>query len=160
MTQSPDGGTRQGRPGLAETACSCTRLRRTARLITQAYDEALKESGLKITQYAVLANAARAEGLSISDLADRLALERTTLTRNLRPLERDGFIEVTKGSDRRARAVHVTEAGRRLYKATFPKWQAVENRFRDGMGRQGIAHLHALLDTAALNVMERSGGEP
>ncbi|MDH3474180.1 MAG: MarR family transcriptional regulator, partial [Rhodospirillales bacterium] len=65
-------------------------LRRTARRLTQAYDQALRPSGLRLTQFSVLANLTRSGGLSITDLAELLAMERTTLTRNLRPLERAG----------------------------------------------------------------------
>ena len=78
----------------AEMPCTCARLRRTARRLTRAYDRALRPSGLRLTQYSVLANVTRAGGLSITELAERLAMDRTTLTRNLRPLEAAGWVRV------------------------------------------------------------------
>ena len=77
-----------------DTPCTCAHLRRTARRLTQAYDKALRPSGLRLTQYSVIANVVRANGLSVTDLAARLSMDRTTLTRNLRPLEAAGFIRI------------------------------------------------------------------
>ena len=134
---------------LPETPCTCAALRRATRRLTQAYDQALKPSGLRLTQYSVLANVARCEGLSITELAAVLAMDRTTLTRNLRPLERGGLIRVAPGPDQRRRAVGITEAGRRRYEAAVPLWREAERAFRRSMGREEAAVLRALLDSAS-----------
>lgn len=142
-TSGPGGG----KP--PKTACTCGKLRRTARRLTQAYDRALKPAGLRLTQYSVLANAALRPGLSITDLAERMAMDRTTLTRNLRPLERAGWVRVAPGPDRRSRAVEITAAGRGVYERALPLWREAERAFRRGLGRDETAALHDLLDQAA-----------
>ena len=128
--------------------CTCAVLRRTARRVTQAYDRALRPAGIKLTQYSVLANVLHDGGLSITELAERLAMDRTTLTRNLRPMERAGWIEIGAGPDRRRRAVRITAAGRGIFKTAFPLWQAAERGFRRGLGRDTAAQLRHLLNLA------------
>ena len=141
-----------GAPALAETPCTCAALRRTARRLTRAYDRALRPTGLRLTQYSVLANLTRAEGegrgLTVTDLAGRLAMDRTTLTRNLRPLEAAGWLRVSPGPDRRSRAVEITEEGRRVLEEAKPLWQAAERTFRQALGREEAAELRRLLDAA------------
>lgn len=143
-------------PVLLETPCTCAALRRTARRLTRAYDRALRPAGLRLTQYSVLANLVRAAGegrdLTVTDLARRLALDRTTLTRNLRPLEAAGWISIGAGPDRRSRAVEITVEGRRVFEAARPLWQAAERRFRQSLGREDAAELRRLLDAAMWSV--------
>jgi len=135
-----------------ETPCTCAALRRAARRLTRAYDRALRPAGLRLTQYSVLANLARAagegRGLTVTDLARRLAMDRTTLTRNLRPLEAAGWILVAPGPDRRSRAVVLTAEGRRVFEAAQPLWQNAERSFRQRLGREDAAELRRLLDAA------------
>ena len=83
---------RQAKP--PDSPCTCAMARRTARHLTREYDRVLKPAGLKLTQYSVLANLVRNGATSITALAERLAMDRTTMTRNLRPLERAGWIVV------------------------------------------------------------------
>ncbi len=139
-------------PNVPDTPCTCAALRRAARRLTRAYDRALKPAGVRLTQYSVLANLARAAGgaggLSVTDLAWRLAMDRTTLTRNLRPLEAAGWIRVAPGPDRRSRAVILTAEGRRLFEAARPLWQDAERGFRRSLGREDAAELRRLLDAA------------
>jgi DNA-binding MarR family transcriptional regulator len=137
---------------LPETPCTCAALRRTARRLTQAYDRVLKPSGLRLTQYSVLANLSRTGGLSITDLARRLAMDRTTLTRNLRPLDAAGWLRISAGPDRRSRAVEITEAGRRVCERAKPLWQEAESAFRKTMGREQAATLRRMLDAAMTGV--------
>lgn len=135
-----------------EALCSCCSLRRAARRLTQSYDQALRPSGLRVTQYALLAHALHAEGLSVTDLAERMEMDRTTLTRNLRPLEKAGLLRIEAGPDRRSRAVRVTARGRRAYEAAVPLWRAAERAFRRRMGRDEVAALHRLLDQATASL--------
>ncbi len=123
-------------------------LRRASRRVTLAYDQALKPLGLRLTQYSLLASVLRSGGMSITDLADRLAMERTTLTRNLKPLETAGWLRVNAGPDRRSRAVEITETGRVLVEQAFPAWQKAERELRKSMGRDETAALRQLLTTA------------
>lgn len=136
---------------LAETPCTCARLRRTARRLTQAYDQALRPCGLRVTQYMVISNVVRDDGLSVTDLANRLAMDRTTLTRNLRPLEKAGLLRIEAGPDRRSRAVSATDRGRRAHAEAVKLWQEAERTFRRNMGREEAADLARLLDQATLS---------
>ena len=136
---------------LAKTPCTCAMLRRASRRLTQAYDQVLKPTGLKLTQYSVLANVAGAEGRSITALALLLAMDRTTLTRNLRPLEGAGLIRIASGPDRRSRAVEITSAGRQMLEKARPLWRAAERSFRRRMGRKKAESLRCLLDAAAVS---------
>ncbi len=134
--------------------CTCAMLRRTARRVTRIYDRALRPAGVRLTQYSVLANVARSGGLSITELATRLEMERTTLTRNLRPLVRAGWVIVARGSDRRQRSVGLTQAGRQVYETARPLWEAAEARLRENLGEEADA-LRGLLDVT----LERTENE-
>lgn len=128
--------------------CTCAMLRRASRRVTLAYDQALKPMGLRLTQYSLLASVLRSGGMTITDLAEMLAMERTTLTRNLRPLEAAGWLRVKSGPDRRSRAVEITPAGRALVEEAFPRWQAAERGLRKSIGREEAAELRQLLTMA------------
>ncbi len=121
-------------------------VRRVARRLTRDYDRALKPAGLKLTQYSVLANLARSGGLSITALAERLAMDRTTLTRNLRPLEKAGWITVRSGANRRSRSVDITDLGRTTYDRALPLWRQAERSFRRSVGQEQSAELRRLID--------------
>lgn len=120
-------------------------LRRAARAVTQDYDLALRPAGLKLSQYSVLANVARQGGQTITQLAARMALDRTTLTRNLRPMVKSGWIRLAAGGDRRAQAVHLTAQGAAILKHARPMWRRAERDFRERMGAQRMEDLKDLL---------------
>ena len=124
----------QNRRTTDELPCSCALVRRAARRLTQAYDAALRPIGLKLTQYSVLANVAQAGGLSITDLAERLAMDRTTLTRNLKPLLSQGLLRMNAGEDRRQRLIAVTDEGREALSKALPLWRGVQTRMTRGLG--------------------------
>ena len=125
--------------------CSCASLRRLTRRVTQYYDQALRPSGLRVTQYSILVHIAHGEGLSLTDLASRLDMDRTTLTRNLRPLESEGWIALTEGPNRRSRSVRLTAAGEGRLKLAEPLWRAAEASFRRTVGQEEAAQLRRLV---------------
>ena len=129
-----------------DTPCTCAMLRRTARRVTRTYDRALRPCGLRLNQFSILANVARDGGLSISALAGVLEMERTTLTRNLRPLVRSGWVLIASSKDRRRRSVGLTQSGRALYERAVPLWREAERQLREGLGGDETARLHDLLD--------------
>jgi len=133
----------------AEMRCTCAVLRRATRRLTQFYDDAMKPTGLKLTQYSVLSNLAQVENPSITDLAERLMMDRTTLTRNLGPLEKAGWIRVGRGGDARSRAVMLTEEGRRTLEAARPVWRETEIAVRERLGSDGGRSLRRLLADAS-----------
>jgi DNA-binding MarR family transcriptional regulator len=118
--------------------CTCLRARRAARSLTKAYDELLRPLALEVAQLGVLAAVAHfgEGGAQIGSLADVLGLDRTTLTRNLVPLEKAGLVRVARSpTDARARIVLLTRAGERGIEEAFPLWQKAQERVHDAFGK-------------------------
>lgn len=126
--------------------CTCFRLRKLTRAMSRLYDHHLAEAGLKTTQYSVLVNAVRA-ALPVAEMADRLGMERTTLTRNLRPLIDAGWITLEQGADTRQRIVTITAAGRAKVDQAYVAWRRAQLEFEKLMGRDAVVALHQQLDT-------------
>ncbi|WP_245513441.1 MarR family winged helix-turn-helix transcriptional regulator [Enterovirga rhinocerotis] len=110
-----------------ESPCTCTTLRRLTRMVTTAYDETMKPSGLRVTQFSVLRTLARLGPLSVTRLAAEAGLDRSTMGRNLDPLEREGFVRITVGeADHRERVATLTEAGEEAIVQATPFWDAAQ----------------------------------
>tara|TARA_R110002072_G_scaffold36996_1_gene108557 strand:- start:257 stop:700 length:444 start_codon:yes stop_codon:yes gene_type:complete len=119
----------------ATPACICLRFRKAARRVSQIYDQHLEPYGLTITQYGLLGHIHRFEGIGVGALADKLVMDPTTLTRNLRPLERKGFVLMTPDEDdRRSRNLNLTTSGRRILDAARPGWRAAQEKIRTVLG--------------------------
>lgn len=130
----------------ARSACACLNLRMAARALTQMYDAHLAASGLKATQFSILSAIGLAGPLPLSRLAALLVMDRTTLTRNLGPLERDGLIAVGRDrQDRRRREAELTAKGRARLGLAFPLWQEAQRRFLERFGRERWRELRATL---------------
>ena len=139
---------KQTTPALDSSECNCLALRQAARHVSQIYDGYLAAEGLKTTQYSILAKLNRLGPLSINELAKSMVMDRTTLGRNLRPLERSGLISLeVDPADRRSRRLVVTERGRALLEQARPAWQAAQLQFEKSFGRDESAALRALLRT-------------
>jgi DNA-binding MarR family transcriptional regulator len=110
--------------------------RRATRLITQYYDKALAPAGLRSTQYSLLSLLAMMGEAPMQEVAYVLALDRTTLTRNLNPLLRKGLVKVTVGSDRRARPLALTAKGKSALEKALPFWQAAQARIVNEIGAE------------------------
>jgi DNA-binding MarR family transcriptional regulator len=125
-------------PALSDISatCVCFHLRRSARAITQFYDHVLAPSGLRATQYSLLTVVGRTGGLPCTNLAEVLGMDRTTLTRNLGPLERDGLVKTETGVDRRVRLVKLTRLGERKLEGAEPLWARAHNRIISGIGEK------------------------
>jgi DNA-binding MarR family transcriptional regulator len=125
-----------GRAELTEVAagCACRNLRRTARAVTQLYDETLRPSGLRITQFTLLVAVGLSEPVPITRLADALDLDRTTLARDLKPLTEQGLVQIAAGEDRRMRVVRLTSQGRQAIGRAYPLWQRAQARIVEGSG--------------------------
>ena len=128
--------------------CVCVTLRRAARAFSQIYDDALAPSGLRITQFSLLRAIARLEPVSIGELAAEQALDRTTLSRNLTPLERDGFVEQAPGLDRRVSEVRITSAGHAAIERALPLWKQTQKKIRQEFSDESLAQLQTLKDKA------------
>jgi DNA-binding MarR family transcriptional regulator len=121
---------------LAEVAagCACRNLRRTTRAVTQLYEQTLRPSGLRITQFTLLVAVGLSEPVPITRLADALSLDRTTLARDLKPLTKQGLVKITAGADRRMRKVRLTRKGREAIGRAYPLWQQAQARILEGSG--------------------------
>lgn len=130
--------------------CHCYALRRASRHVSQLYDQYLASHGLTISQYALVARLSRGGPRSIHDFARELGMDRTTLTRNLKPLERDGLLTLTVDvQDRRSRQVTVTERGRDRIQQATPAWEEAQRHFEQAFGSSQAATLRTLLHTVA-----------
>jgi DNA-binding MarR family transcriptional regulator len=107
--------------------CHCLAARRTARAITRLYEEKLRPHGLRATQFSILAALSLKGPTPVSELAELLGLERTSLTRSAAVLERDGWVAAARSEDARERPLRVTAEGRRKIEAAFPAWQEAQD---------------------------------
>lgn len=130
---------------MIHTKCACTRVRRAARALTDAYDGALKPLGLKVTQFSLLRTVARMEGPSLTALAEEMALERSTLGRNVAVLERQGLVQLFGGFDLRERTVSLTPRAAKLLERAIPLWDKAQKRVERSLGTQGVSTLFDLL---------------
>lgn len=116
-------------------SCVCTRLRAAARVVERRYDEILRPAGLNASQLGILAAIDAAPMASIAALSKQLRIDRTTLSRNLRPLERAGLVKLGAEGWKRSRTVEVTHAGSERLKAATSLWQAAQDGFLGRFGR-------------------------
>jgi len=130
-----------------ETPCACSTLRRATRAVTAMYDAALAPSGLRITQFSVLVVLGRLGPLPVTRLAAEVALDRSTMGRNLDPLERRGLVRIKVGDvDQRERVAHLTAAGERAIEAARPYWRAAQERIATLVPPSAIRSLADQLD--------------
>jgi DNA-binding MarR family transcriptional regulator len=106
--------------------CVCGNLRMAARAVTGVYDRHLQGAGVSASQMAVLWAVANARGLGVKDLAERISMDETTMIRNLRGLERLGWVVLTVGGDRRRRLPSLSEEGRAVFARALPLWKLAQ----------------------------------
>jgi DNA-binding MarR family transcriptional regulator len=107
--------------------CVCTAARRRSRDLTRVFEKAMRGSGIRGTQFTLLGTLVQTGPIATTRLADLQGLERTTLTRNLRLLVRDGFVRIDEGEDRRVRKVAITPAGEEAARRAFPFWKKAQD---------------------------------
>ncbi len=140
---------------LAASECTALRLRRATRVIAAVYDELMSETGLRSTQLSVLNAISLAKAPSVSRLAELLELDRTTLTRNLAPLEREGLIKAVQShDDGRVRIVRLTPKGERALARALPLWGRAQARVVAALGQRDWRALMARLAEATLLVSQ------
>jgi DNA-binding MarR family transcriptional regulator len=126
--------------------CNCFVVRAAARHVTQAYDQLLAPAGLRTTQFSILAKLKRLGPLTINGLAKEMVMDRTTLGRNILPLERDGLIKIdATASDRRTKQLHLTKAGERRLQVAHERWSEAQTRFETTFGPRRAAELRKIL---------------
>ena len=128
------------------STCACHKTRMAMRSVTRAYDEALRPLGLRATQLLLLVAIAAEGAMSISALADTIGMDRSTLTRNVQPLEEEGLIQRGGEGWRRSRALKVTSEGRALMSKAIRLWESAQENLRRKLGQKDWATVHASLD--------------
>lgn len=141
--------------------CVCTAMRMATRSVIRLYDQALAPAGLRQTGYTLLSRLAEDGPLAVGELAARLAMDRTTCTRELAPLLAAGWVESTPGQDRRRREVSLTPAGKAKRAEAYPRWLQVQDEVTAAFGPTDVSGLleevHRLRATlATLNEQARS----
>ena len=126
--------------------CTNLKLRQLSRVMTRHYDGYVAPTGLKNTQYSLLSHVVLLGPIRPSDLAQRMRLEASTLTRNLQPLLAQGWLRLGAGEDARSRLVEATEAGRAKRAEGQRAWKQAQLALNAQLGSERVAALHALLD--------------
>ncbi len=132
--------------------CACFNTRKASRAVTRFYDEILAPSGLKATHFTMLGAISISGPTRMSELADMLALDKTTLTRNLKLLEAGGLITVAAGADRRVRIVSLTRAGADAVDRALPRWREAQRRMVEHLGEARWRRLVA--DLAEIDALD------
>jgi DNA-binding MarR family transcriptional regulator len=129
-----------------EDLCHCLALRQATRVVTNGYDAALAPVDLRVTQFSMLLTLSTRGPLTMNQLASALVLDRTTLTRNLKPLERDALLSIGPGEhDQRERRIALTALGRDKLAEALPYWRDAQQAFERGIGALSTDELRALL---------------
>ena len=116
------------------SACTCFNTRKLTRVITQIFDDAFKEIEFRSTQFNPLVMIFARGPVTVNKLSEYLVTDRTTLGRNLKPLQRDGLIDIKQGLDKREKLISITEKGKKLLTKAFPVWQETQKKILEQIG--------------------------
>ncbi len=136
-------------------ACACANLRRTTRVVTRIFDAALAPSGLKCTQFTLLVTARLVGEKTVNGLAEKMVMDRTTLSRNLKPLVRAGLLENIPGEDNRTRLIRISAEGKRALHQAYPMWATAQEEV---VGALGSERFEALLGDVSRTTILAVGG--
>jgi len=125
-------------------SCICSKLKAASRMVSRTYDHALKPIGLNSNQMTILVAVSLMSPVSITKLSEKLSMERTTLTRNLRPIEKSGFIELQDGYGR-TRELKLTVAGQSILSQAKPLWDAAQSDLIEKLGEDDTSMINLLL---------------
>ncbi len=126
--------------------CNCAALRQAARRVTQFYDQHLVAAGLRTTQFSILAKLKGLGPMTVNALAEKMVMDRTTLGRNILPLEREGLVAVRPGyADRRTKELHLTELGRARLRAAAKRWAQAQAEFEAAFGKKRALDLRRVM---------------
>jgi DNA-binding MarR family transcriptional regulator len=141
---------------MKEGVCNCLSLRQASRYITSVYDQMLSGADLRVTQFSILYKLSARGSMSINELSAILVMDRTTLGRNLKPLERDDFVVVRPGEvDRRERIVELTAMGKKKTAEALPFWREAQKVFESKFGIKRARELRETLgDVVTTSLLE------
>ena len=151
MTQSVKSSPEAGQEYAA--GCTCLYLRSATRRATQIYDDHLQAAGLTLSQYSLLSMLSRHSGVSVSRFAEIMSMDRTTLTRNLQPLQAAGWLAVAAAG--RSRALALSAAGEAKMLEGFPLWRAAQSKINELLGVQTQRELHRSLKASIRSLENR-----
>jgi DNA-binding MarR family transcriptional regulator len=129
--------------------CVCFNLRRVARAVTQFYDAEMRRHGIRPTQGSILAVLRAKDSWNMAELSDRLGTDRTTLVRNLRPLQRDGLVRAVGGGRGNRVELTITPEGRKLIEKLAPAWKSAQSAAVKTLGEKRWSAILCDLETAA-----------
>ncbi len=135
--------------------CTCFNLRKATRVVTQLFDEAMRSTGLRGTQFSLLAHTYAMGPITVTGLAEAMVTDRTTLARNLEPLEKNGLLKVEPGEDRRMRIVSITEEGRKKLAEAFPLWKKTQDEIKGMMGLDSWTSMVSKISDLVNQIQER-----
>jgi DNA-binding MarR family transcriptional regulator len=133
--------------------CASLNFRRTARAVTRMYDSAMQASGVRSTQFAILVGIAKTQPVSMGKLADVLGLDRTTMTRSLRLLQKEKMITISRRAAMRQRFLELTPAGEKALARSLPLWRKVHEQFVSTVGAEYWTKLRSELEGLARTTM-------
>lgn len=139
---------------LINPRCSCFNSRKATRAVTQFYDHCLEPAGIRATQFTLLVSMASVSARTLTEMATSLVMDRTTLTRNLKPLEKLGLIQTIEPRDKRSKAYCLTDKGRDVLTKSVPLWQMAQNKLIGGLGEERYEHLLKELDAVTKVISE------
>src|SRR5437773_1092250 len=125
--------------------CACFDLRKATRVVSRMYDDFLREEGLNVTQFSLLRQIRAEKELSISTLGRYMVMDRTSITRALAPLERDGLVHSRPGADKRIRIVSLTKKGFKLVDDAEPKWRRAQEALMEAIGADRWSAMRSVL---------------
>jgi len=131
---------------LAVKDCTCFNLRKATRAVTQLFDDRMRPTGLRATQFTLLAAISDTGAIAISQLSRVLIMDRTTLTRNLKPLETKRLVKIVPGLDRRTRTLALTGKGRKTLEKSLPFWRQAQSEVIERLTSKSWKKLLGLLD--------------
>lgn len=138
--------------------CTNLKLRQLTRMVTRHYDRYVTETGLKNTQYALLSYVVKLGPIRPGELAKRMQMDASTLTRNMQPLVAQGWLKIGAGSDARSRLVEATEVGQAKRAEAQRAWKAAQTALNERLGVERVAALHQLLD-ACIECLDEGGDD-
>lgn len=135
--------------------CTCFNMRKAARVVTQLFDDSMRPTGLRATQFALLVHAHAMGPAALSKLAEAMVTDRTTLARNLELLEKNGLVMVEDGDDRRTRIVSITDDGRKKLARAFPYWKKTQDEIKKLMGPDDWSAMISRVSRMVNQIQER-----
>lgn len=126
--------------------CACFNLRKVTRAVTQYFDRYLEVTGIRATQFTLLVELYSTKGKTLTEIAEKLVMDRTTLTRNLKPLEKAGLIATVQTLDKRSKAYVLTEEGERKVEQCIPLWQKAQDSMVSSIGNETYDEMLAKLN--------------